>query len=235
MAASGDRLTIGAVLERLKPEFADVSISKIRFLEAEGLISPTRTASGYRTFSEADVRRLEYILGAQRDRFWPLKVIKDALDAMDRGLQPPEQTQNLPQVPQQPAADDLPSTADLLQTGPQLRLTREELAQSAGLELATLEALCTFGLLKPGPDGHFGATALPVAAAAAALSRFGLEARHLRPFRTAVDREVGLVQQVLAPLRGPRQVERRDQVSAELLRECIALHTALVRAWLAES
>ena len=82
------RMTIGAVLARLQPDFPDVSISKIRFLETEGLITPSRTGSGYRTFSEQDVERLHYILSAQRDRFWPLKVIRDALDALDRGLQP---------------------------------------------------------------------------------------------------------------------------------------------------
>ncbi len=87
------KMTIGAVLDRLKPDFPDISISKIRFLESEGLITPTRTASGYRSFTEDDVSRLEYILSAQRDRFWPLKVIKDALDAMDRGLAPPEADQ----------------------------------------------------------------------------------------------------------------------------------------------
>lgn len=225
------RLTIGAVLERLKSDYPDISISKIRFLESEGLIKPQRTASGYRTFTDEDVQRLDYILSAQRDRFWPLKVIKDALDAIDRGLTPPDPSHDRPQVPRVPDLADLPSAADLrAPASSSLRLTRDELGQAAGLDRATVDALCTYGLLRADADGHFPASALPVATAAAALSGYGIEARHLRAFRTAADREIGLVEQVLAPLRGARNEQRRDEVAAELLRECIALHAALVRA-----
>ena len=86
---AGDRpLTVGAVVRALAEEFPDVTISKVRFLEAEGLVTPTRTASGYRQFTAADVERLRYVLRAQRDLFWPLKVIKDTLEALDRGLTP---------------------------------------------------------------------------------------------------------------------------------------------------
>ena len=89
-------LSIGAVLAKLKPEFDDVSISKIRFLESEGLVTPQRTAAGYRQFTHADVDRLRYVLAAQRDRYMPLKVIKDQLDAIDRGLEPDGTTARLP-------------------------------------------------------------------------------------------------------------------------------------------
>lgn len=233
-AVRSRRLTIGAVLDLLKSDFPDVSISKIRFLESEGLIHPERTVSGYRTFDDEDVRRLTYILTAQRDRFWPLKVIRDALDAMDRGLQAPAPAQERPQVPQVPVDRNLPTAADLVPDHvADLRLTREELARSAGLTDATVEALCTYGLLRPGRDGHFPASSLAVAQACAALSSYGIEARHLRPFRTAADREIGLAEQVLSPLRG-REGERSEQVKAALLRECIALHAALVKASLGE-
>ncbi len=104
------RLTIGGVLARLKPDFPDVSISKIRFLEAEGLISPGRTASGYRVYDEKDLERLRYILTAQRERFWPLKVIRDALDAMDRGLEAPPPQQTRAHVPAVPADADVPAS-----------------------------------------------------------------------------------------------------------------------------
>lgn len=231
------RSTIGEVLARLKPEFPDVTISKIRYLEAEGLITPERTPSGYRTFSERDIERLTYVLTAQRDRFWPLKVIREALDAMDRGLKPPDDdlARPRPTVPATPSDPDVPVAAALLApaSGGELRLNRSEIARSVGLPEASVDALCTYGLLRPGQDGHFRGTALPIAQAAAALSDFGIEPRHLRAFRTAADRELGLLDQVLSPLRG-RNEDRLAQVSGELLHHCVALHVALIKASLAE-
>lgn len=223
-------MTIGAVLEALKPEFPDISISKIRFLEAEGLVTPERTPSGYRHFSEEDVERLRYILTAQRDRFWPLKVIRESLDALDRGLTPAGEGAEAvrPQPPKPRPDEDVPSAAELARTTT-LRLTREELAASAGLDAATMDALDTFGLLRTDADGHYGEAALGIAHAAAGLAAYGIEPRHLRPFRTAADREIGLVQQVAAPLRGrPGQAAKEDP-TPEVLRLCIALHTALVK------
>lgn len=220
---------IGAVLEELRADFPDVSVSKIRFLEAQGLITPERTASGYRSFDERDVERLRYILTAQRDRFWPLKVIREALDAMDRGLQPAEQGDQRPTVPA-PADDPSVPTADRLrEPAPDLRLTRAELVSASGLSPAMIDALVGYGLLQPDKAGHFAGSALPIATAAAALASHGIEARHLRPFRTAADREIGLVQQVVAPLRRSDS-ERGQALTAELLSHTIALHTALVRA-----
>lgn len=224
-------LTIGAVLTDLKHDFPDVSISKIRFLEAEGLITPSRTSSGYRTFSAGDVERLRYILAAQRDRFWPLKVIRDALDALDRGLSAPGDAPGDRPRPPAPAADpDVPSAAALT-SGDALRLTGEELASAAALDEETFEALQTFGLLRPNGTGHFDDAALAVAHAAGALAAYGIEPRHLRPFRTAAEREIGLVQQVVSPLRGNRGTAAADP-TADVLRLCVALHVALVKAGL---
>ncbi|HEY7718900.1 MAG TPA: MerR family transcriptional regulator [Pedococcus sp.] len=229
-------MTIGAVLEQLRDEFPDVTISKIRFLEAEGLVTPSRTGSGYRTYSADDVERLRYVLTAQRDRFWPLKVIRESLDALDRGLTPPTEAPSVRPQPPQPAADpDVPSAADLRRAGRALRLTRAELAESAGLDDATLEALETFGLVRPGDGGHYGEPALAVAHAAARLAAYGLEPRHLRPFRTAADREIGLVEQVVRPHQGGRGSAAREDPTAEVLRLCIALHTALVKAGLEQA
>jgi DNA-binding transcriptional MerR regulator len=227
-------MTIGAVLAALQPDFPDVTISKIRFLEAEGLVTPARTGSGYRTYSTADLDRLRYILTAQRDHFWPLKVIAAALDAMDRGLTPEHHESGMPRpsVPAPVTDPDVPSAGEL--TAPRtLRLTRAELAASAGLDRETLDALETFGLLHADETGHFGEAALTVAHTAAELAAYGLEPRHLRPFRTAADREIGLVQQVVTPHRsasgkGARGGAAKDP-TGDVLRLCIALHTALVR------
>ena len=230
-------MTIGTVLAALSPDFPDVSISKIRYLEAEGLVTPARTGSGYRTFSPDDLERLRYILTAQRDRFWPLKVIGEALDKLDRGLEPAYDnlTQAGPQVPAGATNPHLPTASELGRRG-HLRLTDTELRQAAGLDRTTFEALSTFGLLRPDSGGHYGDAALAVARAAGALAAYGIEPRHLRPFRTAADREIGLVQQVLSPVRGRKQGIRGKATydpAPQILAECIALHSALVRAGLA--
>lgn len=227
----GGRLTIGAVLERLQPDFPDVSISKIRFLESEGLITPDRTPSGYRSFSQADVERLRYILQAQRDRFWPLRVIREALDAQDRGLEVPTAEPVSPRAPAPTPDPDLPAEEELSADQPVLRLTRRELSHTSGLPIDLLDALVTYGLLHPDREGHFSAAAVPIATAAADLAAYGVEPRHLRAFRTAADREIGLVEQVVAPLKG-RADDAAARTQARFLRHCIALHTALVRAGL---
>lgn len=228
-------MTIGAVLAALKADFPDVSISKIRFLESEGLVTPERTGAGYRTYVQADVERLRYILTAQRDHYWPLKVIKDALDALDRGLTPaagaPDAVSR-PRVPAPVPDERVPTAAQIAATG-ELRLTRAELVAAAGLDEQTAQALEAFGLLRSDASGHFGEASLSVAHTAAALAAYGIEARHLRPFRTAADREIGLVQQVVTPHRaasdrGAGKAAASDP-TAEVLRLCIALHTALVK------
>ncbi|GAA2743412.1 MerR family transcriptional regulator [Terrabacter aerolatus] len=224
------RLTIGKVLAALSEDFPDVTASKIRFLEAEGLVLPHRTASGYRTYTDDDVRRLRYVLTAQRDRYWPLKVIRDALDALDRGLsEPGDDPGGRPQPPAPGVDPEVPRPADLLPR-PAVALTGPELREATGIDRATMHALETYGLLQPDERGHFGHEALSVAAAARTLAEHGLEPRHLRPFRTAADREVGLVDQVLATRRGSGSREDR---AAEIAAACIALHAALVRAGLA--
>ncbi|HEY5247485.1 MAG TPA: MerR family transcriptional regulator [Dermatophilaceae bacterium] len=218
-------------------DFPDVSISKIRFLEAEGLITPERTASGYRTFSREDLERLRYILTAQRDRFWPLKVIREALDKLERGLEPApgDAVSSRLRVPPGVGDPDLPTAFDLGRRS-DLRLTDLELREAADLDQPTFEALSTYGLLRPDSTGHFGEPALAVARAAGALAAYGIEPRHLRPFRTAADREIGLVQQVVSPVRGQNRRAGRAaprDPTPQILAECIALHTALVKAGLA--
>ncbi|MFQ6172400.1 MerR family transcriptional regulator [Oryzobacter sp. R7] len=225
--AAGRPLTVGAVVRALREEFPDVSISKVRFLEAEGLVTPTRTGSGYRQFSTADVDRIRYVLRAQRDLFWPLRVIRDNLDALDRGLTPGEGSDLRARAPE-PAADPAVPAVDELVASTRMRLTRAELAAASGLHVAEVDDLVAHGLLRPGPDGHHGEADLRVARAAAGLAAHGLQARHLRPFRTAADREVGLVEQAVAGRRGP-DAERR---AAEVAHLCLTLHAALVRGGL---
>ncbi len=224
------RLTIGKVLAALSDDFPDVTASKIRFLESEGLVLPHRTPSGYRTYTEDDVRRLRYVLSAQRDRYWPLKVIKDALDALDRGLSDPgEESGGRPRPPTPSADPEVPRPQDLAARS-DVSLTGPELREATGIDRDTMIALETYGLLQPDEKGHFGHDALAIAAAARTLAGHGLEARHLRPFRTAADREIGLVDQVLATRRGSGTREER---TAEIASACIALHVALVRSGLA--
>src|SRR5665647_200532 len=139
-SATPRRMTIGAVLAALAPDFPDVTISKIRFLEAEGLITPERTSSGYRTFSPDDLERLRYILTAQRDLFWPLKVIAEALDKLDRGLLPAlgDVSPSRPQVPVLATDPDLPGASALRRRGA-LRMTDAELREASGLDRPTFE------------------------------------------------------------------------------------------------
>jgi DNA-binding transcriptional MerR regulator len=221
------RLTIGKVLAELSVEFPDVSASKIRFLEAEGLVAPHRTASGYRTYDEHDVERLRYILAAQRDRYWPLRVIREALDALDRGLTDPGSGQ-MPQPPEPVPDPDVPTASLLVERRP-VSLTGPELREATGIDRPMMHALEAFGLLVPDRSGRYDEHDLAVADAARVLASHGLEPRHLRPFRTAADREIGLVEQVLATR---RDGGTREERAAEIASACIALHVALVKGGL---
>ncbi|PRY56616.1 MerR-like DNA binding protein [Knoellia remsis] len=225
-------LTIGKVLDALREEFPDISISKLRFLEGEGLVTPDRTPAGYRTYTPADVDRLRYVLRAQRDRFWPLRVIREALDALDRGLEPPGTGGDAerPRAPKPAEDPDVPSAAELTRVR-SVRLTRAELVEATGLDADVVDSLEGFGVLRPDKSGHYSATDLQAAHAAAGLAAYGIEARHLRPFRTAADREVGLVEQAMSTRRGGGRAD--DE--AAIARLCLQLHAALVKGGLARS
>lgn len=227
-------LSIGEVLSKLRSEFPDVTISKIRFLEAEGLIDPQRTPSGYRKFTSVDLERLRYVLLAQRDAYLPLKVIKENLDALDRGLTPPTQPGSMPTV-RLASGDQL--SADNFQPRTDIRLSREELLTSSKLSDEQLVEIEGYGLITP--KGRFyDGDALAVATAVASLASFGIEARHLRAFKTAADREVGLIQQVVTPMYKQKNTDskaRADELVKELSALSVQLHTALVRSGLNES
>ncbi|WP_294564175.1 MerR family transcriptional regulator [uncultured Arthrobacter sp.] len=217
------RLTIGEVLAVLRDDFPDVTISKIRYLESEDLVHPQRTPSGYRKFSRADVSRLRYVLTAQRDHYLPLRVIKDHLEALDRG-EPVPATAG-PSTTPPPA----PGTAD----GEAAPLTPDQFARAAGLEPEQLADCVQFGLLATDADGRHPVADLAVARAAAGLARHGIEPRHLRVYRSGVEREAGLVEQLVAPVLRARSEEARARAT-EKLRELAGLsaqlHTALLEA-----
>ncbi|HET7173429.1 MAG TPA: MerR family transcriptional regulator [Nocardioidaceae bacterium] len=236
-ARSGGRLSIGAVLSELASEFPDVTVSKIRYLESEGLVEPERAPSGYRKFSRADVERLRYVLAAQRDHYLPLRVIREHLDAISRGLEPPAAAGEPARPPRalravpDPAAVDPPRATT--RAPRDIRMSREELLANTGLTDQQLSQLEGFGLVRPCPGTrYFDSDAFTVASTVAEMAAYGLEPRHLRAFKTAADREVGLVEQVVSPLTRQRDGASRaraDHVAADLARLSVQLHATLVR------
>jgi DNA-binding transcriptional MerR regulator len=229
-------ISIGEVLNQLRGDFPDVTISKIRFLDIEGLVAPARTPSGYRKFASGDVARLRYVLTQQRDHYLPLRVIKEQLDALDNGLRPagPGGVPRSARI----ALAEVPTAEDFQLHPAALRLSREELLNAAGLRAEQLQQLEQFSLVKAGSGDRFDDDALAVAKIVGELSRFGLEGRHLRPFRTAADREIGLFSQVVGPLAKQRNSEARARAQdtiRELAALSVALHAALVRAGLRDT
>ncbi|MFD4133162.1 MerR family transcriptional regulator [Streptomyces goshikiensis] len=230
--STGRLVSIGTVLTTLRDEFPDVTISKIRFLEAEGLVEPRRTPSGYRKFSTDDVERLARILRLQRDHYLPLKVIREQLDALARG----EQIRIPAPTAHADAVDPGSPSAVYGEVGREraapARVGRGELLAAADVDEAQLVEWESYGLLGEAPGGGFDSEAVTVARLIADLGRFGLEPRHLRAMKAAADREAGLVEQVVAPLRRHRNPQTRAHAEAtlkELAGLSVRLHEALVQ------
>ncbi|MGD3105929.1 MerR family transcriptional regulator [Streptomyces sp. YGL11-2] len=227
--ASSDRkpMSIGTVLNALREEFPEVTISKIRFLEAEGLVEPKRTPSGYRKFTAADVERLASVLRMQRDHYLPLKVIREHLDALERGEQVP-----LPAPA--PSRDLVEGVSDPdEEVPPAARIGRAELLTAADVDEAALADWESYGLIVAHDDGGYDIETVAVAKLVAELGRFGLEPRHLRAVKAAAEREAGLVEQVVAPLRRHRNPQTRAHAEAtvrELATLSVRLHAALVQS-----
>jgi DNA-binding transcriptional MerR regulator len=205
-------LTIGNVCRRLKPDFPDISISKIRYLEDQGLLAPRRTQGGYRLFGEEDVERLRRILELQRDEFLPLRVIRQELAS--------------------PAAKDRKRRRSAGLTGSEDEVAAAELAERAGVAGGLVRELEEYGLLSPRVEGGeklYGETDVEIARACAGLSHFGIAPRHLRAFRTGSDRVAGLLEATVAPALRARTPERRQagledlQTLAELASELAQL------------
>lgn len=233
------RHNIGEVLDLLRPDFPGVTIPKIRFLEDKGLVKPERTPSGYRKFSPEDVDRLRYVLRMQRDHYLPLRVIGEHLDAIDRGLAPPPIDPTVPTVPTVAlAADGLPSPESFSRRD-HVRLSRKELLKIAEISEELLSELEQYGLVTArAGTGHYDTDALVIATTARELAEFGLEPRHLRAFKTAADREVGLVEQVVAPHKRGRDAAakaRADDTVSQIAALSVRLHATLVKAGLRSS
>jgi DNA-binding transcriptional MerR regulator len=250
-AARPSLRSIGQVLASLKGEFDDISISKIRFLESVGLISPQRAPSGYRRYTEADVNRLRYILRVQKTQYLPLKVIREHLESMDRGLEPPRLESAPPSSPQpatngnsasasgpaapKTAANGNEGTEESASAEPDsaakpIRLSRSELLAASGLTEPALNELESIQVVTPRRGtSHYGREALAIAVAARRLAVYGMDSRHLRAFKLAADREIGMVEQALAPhVRGGGRNERQH-VTAEVTQLVIGVHAALIR------
>lgn len=220
-------VSIGTVLTRLREEFPEVTISKIRFLEAEGLIEPQRTPSGYRKFAPGDVERLAQVLRMQRDHYLPLKVIREHLDALARG----EQSALPSPGGQRDLGDGVWDSGPGAATA--ARIGRAELLAAAQVDEEQLEEWESYGLIVPAPEGGYDAEMVTVARLVADLGRFGLEPRHLRAMRASADREAGLVEQLVAPLRLHRNPQTRAHAEAtanELAELSVRLHAALVQS-----
>lgn len=216
---------IGEVLRELAEDFPQVTASKIRFLEEKGLITPQRTRAGYRKYAAHDVERLRFVLALQRDQYLPLKVIKDYVDAIDRGERPeslPGGMSLSPRMVSDQLARELSSHAR--------SLTAATLAAEAGATSRLVEDLVNFGLIASAA-GRFDEHALKITKACVQLESHGIEPRHLRPFRAAADRELGLVERVIAPEASRRDVAskaRAAETAREISELCLGLHSALV-------
>jgi len=205
-------LGIGEVLVELRAEFPDISVSKIRFLESEGLITPARSPSGYRRFGPADVEQLRFILTAQRDQYLTLRVIKERLAQRTSASQR--------------AGNDRTEM-----------VSRRDLLDAAGIDDAQLAELEAHGLLRR-VGRLYGQDALDVAATISALASYGVQARHLRTVRTAADRDTALIEQVVAPTlrqRSPDARQAAGRTAREIAALLLRLHRAMVESALAEA
>jgi DNA-binding transcriptional MerR regulator len=210
-------LSIGQVLSRLTPEFPDLTPSKLRFLEERGLVRPARTESGYRKFSQQDVDRLRLVLTMQRDRYLPLGVIKGYLAEIDAGLSP---------VP--------PGSVDVV--GPSMlpsgrRLTRDELIREAGATPMLLQDAVSASVIVP--TESFGEDVLAVLRALVELQRCGIEPRHLRGFRAAAERELGLIETALMPVARRKDASSRAraaELAVEIARQLEVVRSSLIRS-----
>ena len=236
-------MSIGAVLELLRPDFPDVTISKIRFLEAEGLVTPQRASSGYRRFTAYDCARLRFILTAQRDHYLPLKVIRAQLDAQPDGELPPVASPyGVPRLVSVPGSGEAGAGteagsragSDTAAVAPtRVRLSREDLLESSGVDDDTLSALLKAGVITTGPGGFFDEHAVVILQCARALADYGIEPRHLRAFRSAADRQSDLIAQIAGPVvkadkAGAR--DRADDLAREVAALAITLHTSLIKS-----
>lgn len=213
LSRSRDYLSIGELLESVREEFPDVSISKIRFLEAEGLLAPQRTEAGYRKFYPSDVERLRQILALQRDHFLPLKVIKDRIENGDLS--------GARTSPERPEEGSAPAPAPDLAA---VQLDRSELLRGSGLSEEDLASLEDFGVIAA-DEGHYDENDLVVARTAKRFFAHGVEPRHLRMYLQFAEREAAVFSQIVGPV-----ARRKDPASAAAARGTVQQLQDLARA-----
>lgn len=217
-------MSIGVVLDRLQQEFDDITVSKIRFLESEGLVSPQRTASGYRRFTEADVERLRYILITQRDNYLPLKVIRQQLEAMDNGTV----TTMLSAKEASPII-----SPENFRAPTAVRLTSDDVAQQAGVDPEVVALLASAGLIHGDRSGFFTADDVRVVSTCVALEEFGFDIRQLRSLRNTALRQADLIGQVAGPVALSKSDTAREQateLSQQMTALVVSLHASLVKS-----
>ncbi|MEJ5927331.1 MerR family transcriptional regulator [Corynebacterium sp. H128] len=217
-------MSIGVVLDRLQQEFDDITVSKIRFLESEGLVAPQRTASGYRRFTEADVERLRYILVTQRDNYLPLKVIREQLDAMDNGT--------VTTLLSAKEASPIISPDNFRAPGA-ARLTNDDVAEQAGVTAEVVATIAAAGLIRGDRSGFFTADDVRVVSTCAALEEFGFDVRQLRSLRNTAQRQADLIAQVAGPIaqsKSDTARERAEELSQQLTALVVSLHASLVKS-----
>ncbi len=210
-------LSIGEVINLLREDFPDVSVSKVRFLESQGLLAPGRTDSGYRQFDDHDLDRLRFILRQQRDHFLPLKVIKSKLTLWERG--------------EDPDSEDGEGSRDLLDDD--LDLSLAELLRRSGITQFQLDSLMEHGLIESHDGERFAGDALVVASESRRLFALGLEPRHLRTIRHSAEREADVLAQLTAGLLRARNPEAREQARNVLTASgeaVMAMHRSLFAA-----
>lgn len=216
-------MSIGVVLERLHAEFPDVTVSKIRFLESEGLITPQRTASGYRRFTDEDIRRLRYILVTQRDNYTPLKVIREQLQAMDSG--------QVTALLSAGDAEPMISAENFRKPAP-TRLTDEDVAEQAGCDAEAVAELTEISVICPDASGFYTADDVRTVTTAQALREFGFTANHLKRLRTAADRQADLIAQVAGPVAHGKEATakaRAEEIGQQMSALVVSLHAGLVK------
>ncbi|WIM69021.1 MerR family transcriptional regulator [Corynebacterium breve] len=216
-------MSIGVVIERLRGEFPDVTVSKIRFLESEGLITPQRTDSGYRRFTEDDVDRLRYILVTQRDNYLPLKVIREQLEAMDSG----QVTAVLSAADAEPII-----SADNFRAPAPTRLTDVDVADQANTDLGTVAELTKVGVISPDGSGLYNPDDVRIVTTALALQEFGFDLRHLKSLRTMASRQADLIAQVASPIAKSHKAtakQQAEELGQQLTALVVSLHASLVK------
>lgn len=216
-------MSIGVVLERVREEFPEVTVSKIRFLESEGLLTPQRTASGYRRFTEADVERLRYILVTQRDNYTPLKVIREQLEAMDSG--------QVTALLSAGEADPMISP-EIFRRPAMTRLSDSDIAEQASCTVGDIAEFTEAGLMAPDGSGFYTADDVRVATTALALKEFGFDAHQFKRLRTTAERQADLIAQVTQPVAmsgADTAQQRAEEVGQQITALVVSLHAGLVK------